>query len=96
MRCSSRIRLITLLCKFLLATNSEKEEAMAMYLFKVSLKTKGVPLCYKTSKQKPIYLVASTKEAAESLANEKLKDHLEIRAISKMAEQLAPHIFSGA
>jgi hypothetical protein len=80
----------------LLATNNKKEVAMAMYLFKVSLKTKGVPLCYKTAKQKPIYLVASTKEAAERLANEKIKDHVEIRAISKMAEQLAPHIFSGA
>ena len=80
----------------LLAKNNEKEETMAMYLFKVSLKTKGVPLCYKTAKQKPIYLVASTKEAAERLANEKIKDHVEIRVISKMAEQLAPHIFSGA
>ena len=80
----------------LLATNDEKEETMAMYLFKVSLKTRGVPLCCKTAKQKPIYLVAATKEAAERLANEKIKYHVEIRAISKMAEQLAPHIFSGA
>ena len=73
---------------------SDKTEAM--YLFKVSLKTKGVPLCYKTAKQKPIYLVASTKEAVERLANGKIKDHVEIRAISKMAKQLAPHIFSSA
>ena len=65
-----------------------------MYLFKVSLKTKGVPSEYKWSKQKPIYLVASTKEGAERLAKEKIKDHLEILAISKMAKQLAPHIFS--
>ena len=69
---------------------------MSMYLFRVSLKIKGMPLFHKRAKLKPIYLVASTKESAEKLANERIKDHLEIQTISKLAEQLAPHIFSGA
>ena len=69
---------------------------MTMYLFKISLKTKGVPKAYRLAKQKPIYLVASTKEAAERLANEKIRDHLEVVRISKLAEQLAPYVFSGA
>ena len=67
---------------------------MDMFLFKVSLKTKGVPLSYSGSKQKLIYLVAQDKDAALNLANDRIKDNLEVRAVSKMAKQLAPHIFS--
>lgn len=67
-----------------------------MYLFRVSLKTKGVPRVYSHSKQKPIYVVSANKKAAESLANDRIRDHLEVVSVSKLAEQLAPHIFSGA
>lgn len=69
---------------------------MDYYLFKVQLKKKGVPSSYKTSKSKPLYLVEKSKELAERLANDRIKSDLEIVSVSKLAKQLAPHIYSAS
>jgi hypothetical protein len=68
---------------------------MEKYLFKISLKKKGIPLCYAASKSKPIYLVATGKSEARDIAKKHLHSGLEIRSVSCMARQVANIIFSG-
>ena len=69
---------------------------MALYLFKVSLKAKGVPLNYRGAKQKPVYIVSGSKDEAISMASSRIHDHLEVRSVTKIAEHLSPYIFSAA
>lgn len=69
---------------------------MNMYLYKISLKAKGVDRSYSFSKKKPIYLLARNKIDAEKLANERIMDDLKVVSVTQLAKQLAPHIFSGA
>lgn len=65
-----------------------------MYLYRISLQEK---MRHSFSKPvKPIYVVAKNNDAARELANKKIRKHLEIKKVLRLAEQLAPHIFSGA
>ncbi len=68
---------------------------MDKYLFKTSLKVKGVPISYSTSKSKPMYLVAINKSDARDMANKHIRPNLEIKSISCIAVQCANIIFSG-
>ena len=44
---------------------------------------------------KPIYLVARSREEAIRWADGNLKKGLAVKSVSRMARQLAPHVYTG-
>lgn len=63
------------------------------HLFRISTKKSSV---WSDRKPKPVYYVATSKEDAKKWAEQNLKEGLSVRAISKLAKQLAPNVFSSA
>ena len=65
---------------------------MEYFLFRASTKrTDG----WSQKTPRPLYVVAHDKQAAIELANNQLAEGLSISHVSRLAKQMAPHVFSG-
>lgn len=65
---------------------------MELNLYRISTMKKNA---WSNEKPKPVYFVAHSKEAAKSWADENLKDGLTVKAVTKLARQIAGHVFVG-
>ena len=65
---------------------------MERYLFRISTKKTDA---WSRKDPKPVYFVAKTKEEAKEWADKNLADGLSVASVSKLAVQLAAHVYSG-
>jgi len=68
---------------------------MEKYLFRVSLKPANVWSALYGSKVKPMYFVSTDKEGVKKWAEINIKKDLTVVSITKLALQLAPHVYTG-
>ena len=69
----------------------QKEDVMQKYLYRISTKRTDV---WSTKTPKPVYFVAESKEAAGAWSVEHLAIGLSVSKITRLASQVATHVFT--